>query len=383
MRKALSDSWFLARTDFTRLIASRESLLWTFVMPFLFMYFIGVMTRGFGPGPTDNPDGIAVLVDKDAGYLADHYLRRIEERNFRVTRVGADQFSRPGRRLAIPFGFTESVRAGRLVELDFYLAPGTSGGEYEAMRLKVAAYAALADLIATTKREGEITAPGLERLRSEPRLITVKTQSAGRRITIPTGFNQSVPGTMVMFTMLALFTGGAATLLIERDGGLLRRLASAPISRGSVVLGKSMARLGMGLLQVALALVAGTFLFRVDWGQNLATLVVVLFGYAALLTVLSMLLANFSRTMNQAIALGVISSNALAALGGCWWPAEILPGWARTFAMTLPTGWAMDAVHKLVHFGAPPERVLPHIAAFALTTLLAGWCLARTFRFQS
>ena len=48
----------------------------------------------------------------------------------------------------------------------------------------------------------------------------------------PIGFSQAVPGTMVMFTMLVLLTSGAVTLVVERDQGLLRRLASAPISRG-------------------------------------------------------------------------------------------------------------------------------------------------------
>ena len=41
-----------------------------------------------------------------------------------------------------------------------------------------------------------------------------------------------------MFTLLVLLSSGAAQLVVEREQGLLRRLASTPIPRGSVVLGK-------------------------------------------------------------------------------------------------------------------------------------------------
>ena len=37
---------------------------------------------------------------------------------------------------------------------------------------------------------------------------------------------------MVMFTLLVMFTSGAVTLTVERNRGILRRLASSPMSRG-------------------------------------------------------------------------------------------------------------------------------------------------------
>ena len=51
-----------------------------------------------------------------------------------------------------------------------------------------------------------------------------------------------------MFTMLVLLTTGANQLVVERSQGLLRRLASTPISRGSVVLGKLGARVALGMV---------------------------------------------------------------------------------------------------------------------------------------
>ncbi len=78
----------------------------------------------------------------------------------------------------------------------------------------------------------------------------------------------------------------------------------------------------------------------------------------------------------------VLTTNVLAALGGCWWPIEITPGWVQKLALLLPTGWIMDALHKLMSFGAAPSAVLPHLAAQAGLAVASAWLLARRFRFQ-
>ena len=44
----LRSAWFVARWDLLFLLRQRETILWTFVMPFLFFYFIGTVTAGLG-----------------------------------------------------------------------------------------------------------------------------------------------------------------------------------------------------------------------------------------------------------------------------------------------------------------------------------------------
>jgi ABC-type multidrug transport system permease subunit len=205
---------------------------------------------------------------------------------------------------------------------------------------------------------------------------------AGRRKTIPTGFEQAVPGTMVMFTMIVLLTTGASSLLVERRAGLLRRLASAPMRRGAVVLGKWGARVGLASVQVAFAMAVGRYLFDVRWGDGLPMLGCVLLAYAGLLAALSLLVGTFARTEGQAIGLSVLATNVFAALGGCWWPIEVTPRFMQKLALFFPTGWTMDAMHKLVSFGAPASAALPHVLGMALCALVLGALAARFFRFQ-
>jgi energy-coupling factor transporter ATP-binding protein EcfA2 len=72
-----------------------------------------------------------------------------------------------------------------------------------------------------------------------------------------------------------------------------------------------------------------------------------------------------------------VQRDPVAALGGCWWPAEIMPLWAQRLSMALPTGWVVDALHRLMHPGAAPVEVLPQLAALGRLTLICAWGLAR------
>jgi ABC-2 type transport system permease protein len=186
----------------------------------------------------------------------------------------------------------------------------------------------------------------------------------------------------VTFTLLVLFTSGAVSLTMERNQGILRRLASAPMSRGAVVLAKWGSRMAIGMIQICFAMITGRVLFHVRWGPHLVVLLLLLFAYGALAAMLGMLLGNLGRTEGQVVAIGVVTSNLLAGLGGCWWPIEIVPVWAQKLALFLPTGWTMDALHKLVNFGASPVAVIPHLIASLVATAVAGYAIARTFRFQ-
>jgi ABC-type multidrug transport system permease subunit len=351
-------------------------------MPIVFFYFIGTVTGGFS-GPSETKQPIAVHVPPDAGFLADHLIQRLEARGYRVVRArDQEQFLRYSRRLTIPAGFTAAVLAHHPVIINLERSGDGLGANYDEIRAARAVYAVLADLIVLAKDGQTPTPEDFTRLAERPRSLSLKVESAGRRQRVPSGFEQAVPGTMVMFTLLVMLTTGGLLLVLERNQGILRRLASSPMSRGAVVLGKWGARMTLGAVQIAFAMITGTVLFGVNWGPSLPMLLLVLAVYASLTAALGILLGNFARTESQAIAIGVTAANIFAALGGCWWPIEITPQWTQKLALLFPTGWAMDAVHKLISFGAPPAAVIPHLAVMAVAALVAGYMVARWFRFQ-
>lgn len=431
---------FLATRDLRHLLRGREALLWTFVMPPVFFFFIGTITGGFA-GMMDRPEPLVLEAPADAGHLAGALERRLKERGFEVRRVdpqasgvpaareapasrevpaateasagreaptatetstgreapaatetstgrearaaaGDEAELEPEARLTLPAGFTDSLLAGSRVRV--FLHPASedlASARYVEVRAGRAVYGLLADLAATAAAGDSVTPAALRAIAAEPRLVTLDVTDAGRRVEPPTGFDQAVPGTMVMFTLLVLLTSGAAPLVTERRSGVLRRLASAPMSRGTVVAGKAGARLGLAVVQIAFAALTGSLLFGVRWGPDPAMVALVLLAWAAVAALLGLVLGNLARSPGQAVALGVLAGNLLAALGGCWWPIEITPPWMQDFARVLPTGVTMDALHRLVSFEAGAASALPHVAVLAGMAAAAGWLAARTFRF--
>jgi ABC-type multidrug transport system permease subunit len=385
----LKSAWFIARRDVAYLLARKETMLWVFVMPILFFYFIGTVTAGFG-GSSDRRERLAVRGANDAGFLADELIRRLEAQKYEVVRPATDEaFAGFTRRLTLPAPaaphrtFTDAVLAGQPQALTFERGGDDQmAGNYDQVRVARATYEVLADL-AVVRLNGQTVSPeAFAALAAQPRALTLAVSSAGRLIVPPSGFAQAVPGNLVMFTMLVLLTSGAVTLVMEREQGLLRRLASAPMSRGSIVLGKWAGRMMLALVQIAFAMLAGAVLFRVDWGPALPMVALVLFGWAAFTASLAIVLVSITRTLAQTAGIGVFSTQVMAALGGCWWPIEITPSWMQTLSLFLPTGWAMDAIHKLVTFGYDAPAALPHVAAMFIGALALGWVGARKFKFQ-
>jgi ABC-2 type transport system permease protein len=376
----LRDALFLARKDLQHLFREWSTWLWAFLMPIVFFYFIGSITGGMSRAPT--AETIGVLVGQDAGFLVDEFVRNLEAVGYKVDRASTSTIFYYSRQITIPAGFTKSVLAGKQSTIAFSRIGTGLGADYDEILLKRASYSFLAYLIAANKKTGAATPEAFREVQAVPRNLTLEIKPAGTRRTVPSGFQQAVPGIMTMFLLLVMFTTGGVSLYQERARGILRRLASSPMSRSAVVLGKALSRLTIGVIQIIFSMLAGTILFKIDWGPHIVMVVAILCAYAILAALAGMLLGNFGKSEGQLLAIGVILSNVLGAIGGCMWPIEITPEWAQKASLALPTGWVMSAMHKLVSFGDSPLAALPHLLALAAAAVCAAYLIARSFRFQ-
>jgi ABC-2 type transport system permease protein len=371
---------FLARKDLQYLLREWSTWLWAFLMPILFFYFIGtIIGRMSGPPEAAR---IGLPAGQDAGFLVDEFVRGLEGFGYKVDRVDAQVLGFYSRRIVIPPNFTDSILEGEQSAISYSRTGTGLAADYDEISVKRAAYSVLADLITANKRIGEATPETFREVQAMPHMLILEVMSAGTRRDPPAGFQQAVPGMMVLFILLVMFTTGGISLYQERIQGILRGLASSPMPRSTVVVGKALSRLAIGVAQIIFAMLAGTFLFKVDWGPHWVAVLAVLLGYAALAALGGMLLGNFGKSEGQLVAIGVIVSNILAAVGGCMWPIEVTPLWAQKLSLALPIGWVMGAMHKLVSFGDSPLSVLPHMLALVLAAACAAYLISRSFRFE-
>jgi ABC-2 type transport system permease protein len=379
-----ANAWIVAGTSLRRVLKQRETWIWTFGIPVLFFWFFGALQGGGSGSSEEAKDPLTLVVPDGGDWLVDQLERRLAA-DYEVTRAAAfaSDPDEPARAVRVPERFGERVLAGEdEVPLRLEGIDEGSRAELDRFRVSRAAYGVLADVVATVARGAAPTAEAFDELAKRPRSLSLRVRPAGERVTIPTGSVQSIPGTMVMFTMVMLLTSGAIGVLLERRLGRLRRLAAAPVSRAEVVLGHWVAIVVLGFVQIGYAVAVGTFVFDLEWGPDPVVVAAVLFLWSAFVASLAMLLSSFVRTEGQCVGIGVLSSNLLAALGGCWWPIEVTPRWMQELASWLPTGWVMNALHRLIVFQTGPSGAYAAMAWLTLGALALGAVAAKRFRYH-
>ena len=251
---------FLAWNDVRIMLKRRETILWAFVLPVVFFYFMGTINANITGGSGER-DILSVSETPAAGYLASVLTDRLAALGFSI------RFANTGSSLlTIPDDFTASLLQRRHVTLDYRREAAGAGVERDQARIARAANSLLADLAVLSSGTSSLNAAAFAQRATRTPTLTLSVKPAGNLYQLPRGFDQAVPGSMVFFMLIVLLTSGAATIVIERNQGVLRRLACAPVPRLGVVLGKWGGRLLLGSIQIAFCMLTGTLLFHVNWG---------------------------------------------------------------------------------------------------------------------
>ncbi len=160
---------------------------------------------------------------------------------------------------------------------------------------------------------------------------------------------QSVAGMSVMMLLFALTSCGSV-LLAERQDGTLRRLFACPIPRGSILLGKFFFVFVIGILQLTILFTYGELVFRVGLFRDPLTLVVLGVTWVAAGGAFGMFLATACKSTKQAEGLSSLLILMMAALGGCWFPLQMmnLPGWLEALCKSTMTYWAMSGFQGML-----------------------------------
>lgn len=380
----------------------RDSIVLYFFIPLLFTFLLGRATE-----ENSNSGGIASVVlplailNQDSGQFGQTLIQRLqEEANLTVTEVTTKEEGLNAVRqeesiafLIIPPDFTNHLKQN--LPLDFYVDPVDTISAQSVEQLILEAVGELnSSLDSATVSTVVAEELGLFSQGDQEREayfeaaiqqaqfawhtppITIHSQIETPVVTtgndIPAGHDQASPGMLTMFTMLFML-GGATALVTERNLGTLRRLFVMPVSKASIIMGKMTGIYLSGLIQIAILILAGIFLFGVQWGRSPFALVAVILGFTFAVSSLSLLMATLTSTAAQVNAISTLIVLSLAALGGAWWPLEIVPAWMQTIGKLSPVSWAMAGFQDVISRGLDITAVLPEVAvlsAFGLVFLV-------------
>lgn len=369
-------------------------------MPLAFMFVFGSFRGSSGSAPRAR----LTVENRDSGFLSTELLQALRDENLHLV-DSLPEGEEAVRTLIIPPDFTRMVLNRERVTLVLWRGEGANLSASEAISMSIIKgimriVPCLIELETKALEQGgehfsiagdtisgnlwsligghtaglDSLHVAFDSLQARERIVSVSTAVAGNGRDIPTGFQGSVPGSLVMFVLMSMAFGGMA-ITIERESGVLRRLGVTPARAVDVVMGKLLGRMWVACIQILFLLAAGKFLFRISLGSSYLALVLLMVAFAFCTGGYSILFGSLFKNPEQVAGVAVIATLIMSALGGCWWPLEVVSRPFQILAFVFPTGWAMNGLHKILSFGLGTEAVIPHImvlAAFGAAFLLGA-----------
>jgi ABC-2 type transport system permease protein len=366
----------IAKNDLRLFLKEKSAYFWLFGAPLLFAFFMGLNR---GPGDPANPRPPLLLENRDNGFMGKIFVEELGLQGFRA--VDANEADNTQRGVRIPTNFTANIVGKKPVKVEFFNAKnsGVDASALTEVRLVRTLIAINSHLIELAGETNQIPEAALRAIIQKENPVKLDA-TFGSRKPIPAGYNQSIPGVLVMFVLMNLLIFGGTAVASERREGVMRRFMVHPITKTELVFGKIGGLLGLGLVQIAYMLVAAMLLMKSHIGSQFVPVLIVLLVYAWAAGSFGVLIGSVISRDDKIVGICVLSSMIMAALGGCWWPLEIVPEKVRALGHLAPPAWAMDALHQLVSFGGSWPQILPALLVLAAFAAVANALAIRFFR---
>ena len=328
MRRLLT----LTLSDLRQRVRDRSVILFALVVPLALM---GVFNLVFGTSQELELAPITVAVSTPTGdSLADAVpgvLSGIDEDSagFAVTLLrlpagevaSAVEDGRAGLGVVVRDGFEAAVMEGRPTTVEVTEGPSTLEGAVVVSVLDglltqlesgaVAGSAALAAGLPADQVGSVIGATAT----GGPAFSLVPGQAAVEQLSPAASLVAGQTGLFLLFTV----SFGVLGLIEERQNGTLARLRSMPMPSWLVVAAKALVSVVLGIVATSVLLLAGSWLFEVDFGSPLAVAVLVVTVVVAATSVM-FLIVRVARTAEQANVAASIVALVLGIAGGAFFP---------------------------------------------------------------
>ena len=349
--------WKIAKLELKLAAIDKEAVIWSLIAPIAFAWFFGATLGGGPPGPTrvsvdrgDNPEYVERLF---TGFLNSDKIVVTEGRKARVE---------------LPDSLIFSIVNGEEAEI-LVVKGGLSDSRAQAISMRVRQI--VLELTFGAKKSWLDTAPSqkeIDDLVVSEGPIFVDSRVLGKTPKIAEGAEHNLPAMVVMFLLFQLMTFFMVMWVQDVSTGKIKRITMSPTTVRELFLGQLASRFLWGCLQVVIIGGVGASILKVRLELPWAYVFLMLFAYMITVISLGLLLASFFRTIEKANAVGVITALVLAALGGCWWPLEVVSPAMRTAAMFLPTGLMMSAIGDFIAYGKDAAFPVVNFSGLLLMT---------------
>jgi ABC-2 type transport system permease protein len=189
-----------------------------------------------------------------------------------------------------------------------------------------------------------------------------------------------VPGIAAMLLLVVTTIVTAMGLSREREMGTLEQVLVTPIRPILLLVGKMAPFVVIGLVDVALLLAAGTWVFDVPLGGTLPVVLVGTLLYLMTTLGVGLLISTLSTSQQQSFLGGFLFVLPAMLLSGVMTPIAAMPGWLRVVTYANPVRYYAEVMRTTLLRGGGFADLWPELAA--LGGLGALILLAATARFR-
>lgn len=191
-------------------------------------------------------------------------------------------------------------------------------------------------------------------------------------------YNVFVPGLLVQLSLFGVTSGGWG-LIAEVRAGIIERMRVTPVSRLSLLLGRTLRDIVMLVLQ-AMLIVGAALPFGLSLAWPGILLAFVLMAVIALLMAsVSYAAALWLRDENTFGAIVFSATLPLMLLSGVLLPISLAPSWLQAVADANPLLYAVEAQRALFANHVADASVFKGFLAVGVLALAAAWASARSF----
>ncbi|HSE10625.1 MAG TPA: ABC transporter permease [Nocardioidaceae bacterium] len=372
----------IAGKDLRQRLRDRSAIMLAIVVPLALAAIFGLL---FGSAATPRPFDYAV-VDQDGGPIAEAFttdvLGFLEGEEIVTVEAMEEEEAREAVRVGdldaafvFPAGFSDSVASDDPVEVRVVGSVDSPTGTDVARSI---ARAYVADLNAARVAVAAVVhqSPGTsdeelsaiaEQVASAPPPVALDDVSAGARVLDAKTYYAAG---IAVFFLLFTVQFGVSSLIDERSNGTLARLLAAPVRRSSILAGKLLTSVALGVVSLTVLVVATTLLLGAEWGDPLGVALLVIAGVLAGTGVTS-IVASLAKTPEQAGSWGAVVAVTLGLLGGAFFPIQQSGSVLATASLITPHAWFLRGLGSLVGDGTVTDA-LPAVGALLLFALVTG-----------
>lgn len=184
-------------------------------------------------------------------------------------------------------------------------------------------------------------------------------------------------GIGVMFLLFAM-AGRSGILIEERESGVLTRMLAGGVELKTLLVGRWLSLVLLGVTQVSLMFLWGWLVFGLDLfaPTHLVGFGIMTVATAAAAAAFGLFLATLCRTRGQLDGVMVVVVLIMSALGGSMFPRFLMPEALERVGLLTFNAWALDGYRKVFWYDRGVLDLWPQVAVLGLTTvvflLLAG-----------